>query len=388
MQRHGQDAYDRPDATHRFSRIWERPAGEEPRPLGRPILEGIARAMTREGGPDSEVPSGYTYLGQFVAHDLSFDPRGLTRALEFVAVSELRQRRSPSLDLDSLYGDGPDELVVEDGAARLWYEGDGARLREGVTTGVADRFDEPVRGFDLPRDWGLAAIPDPRNDENLVVAQLHLAFIRFHNAVVERLRCTVPREDLFRRARELVVRHYQWILRGDFLPRVVNGAVLDAVFGEGGGRRVVEPDASPDVAPTMPLEFSAAAYRFGHSMARDAYDLNRILPSASLAELFQLTGALRRDIGGRGTLPSSWIVQPRPLLRGQRARAGQPRPPHRHAAQPRPRQAARRRAGRWRAGRGRSDGGQPRLPQPHPRRRNRSRDRPADVGPHARPGAD
>ena len=58
----------------------------------------------------------------------------------------------------------------------------------------------------------------------------------------------------------------------------------------------------------MPLEFSAAAYRFGHSMARDAYDLNRILPSASLAELFQLTGALRRDIGGRGTLPSSWIV--------------------------------------------------------------------------------
>ena len=169
------------------------------------------------------------------------------------------------------------------------------------------------RASDLGRRSRSAApalIPDPRNDENLAVAQTHLAFIRFHNRVVDKLAGEgAPSVTLFKAARETVVKHYQWMLRGDFLPRIVDKAVIDDVFQNGRKFFEVVPDVElddklrknptysymrlqPGDMPTMPVEFSVAAYRLGHSMIRGAYEWNRVFraggpgPIASLALLF------------------------------------------------------------------------------------------------------
>ena len=84
-----------------------------------------------------------------------------------------------------------------------------------------------MNGFDLPRGEGTtnkakrkAVIPDFRNDENLAVAQTHLAFIRFHNRIVDSLPASPPPAQRFAQARELAVKHYQWMIRTDYLPRI------------------------------------------------------------------------------------------------------------------------------------------------------------------------
>ena len=188
-----------------------------------------------------------------------------------------------------------------------------------------------IDNFDLPRvgegstkaERRAALIPDPRNDENLVVAQTHLAFMRFHNRVVEILaQGGTPSAVLFEKARDLVVRHYQWMIRTDFLPRLVDGAVLDNVFTY--GRSVFEKDVYPGSMPTMPIEFSVAAYRLGHSMIRGAYQWNRVFNSAgsgpigTLELLFTFSGTsgiLSPDgslddpeSGSFERLPTNWIA--------------------------------------------------------------------------------
>jgi heme peroxidase len=170
----------------------------------------LAEAMTADGAqPDSAdppIPAGFTYLGQFIDHDLTMDKTA--KALgENVTLEELVQGRSPALDLDSLYGRGPDN--AEDAK----FYSDGIRLKMGITAATNfpdDRTNRDIDGFDLPRigfgatkrERRLASIPDERNDENLAVAQTHLAFIRFHNRVVDQLANKgVPSADLFNKAR-------------------------------------------------------------------------------------------------------------------------------------------------------------------------------------------
>jgi hypothetical protein len=258
---------------------------------------------------NGSIPSGYTYLGQFIDHDLTFDKSKLAGGIS-LSPAALEQSRSPSLDLDSLYGLGP-------GLSPQFYK-DGVRLKTGTTTPVPDLPITKVAhpGFDLPRKPdGKALIPDPRNDENLVVAQTHAAFIRFHNRAVDTLAAQgVPPADLFSTARKEVVRHYQWMIRTDFLPRIVNPAIVNAVFTS--GRKVVEVSPVPGESPTMPVEFSVAAYRLGHSMVRDAYDWNRIFDDGggTLEFLFIFSGT-GGDLGGFPTLPSNWIADFRRLYK-------------------------------------------------------------------------
>ena len=177
----------------RFSRM-----GPKGKQLGDPARRLIGRAMTIDHDAkklDSTVPSGFTYLGQFLDHDLTFDKSRL-RDDQSVPVADLIAGRSPSLDLDSLYGLGP-TLTPE------FYAPDGIHLKIGATAkadfpqdGIADK---PQPGFDLPRRSNRKArIPDVRNDENLAVAQTHLAFIRFHNRVVDKLEADgVPEPQRF-----------------------------------------------------------------------------------------------------------------------------------------------------------------------------------------------
>ncbi len=174
-------------------------------------------------------------------------------------------------------------------------------------------------GFDLPRGAGTTAaakrkaiIPDPRNDENLAVAQTHLAFIRFHNRVVDTLPAAVPAASRFATAREIVTKHYQWMIRTDFLPRICAQGVVNNVFNN--GRKAFEVGVPPTDVPTMPIEFSVAAYRLGHSMIRRAYNWNRIFDdgSGTLDLLFTFSGG-SGNFFGDPRLPSSWIADFRRL---------------------------------------------------------------------------
>ncbi len=302
----------------RFSRMGPGGAGRQ---LGESNRKRIGRAMAAGGGGASRIPAGFTYLGQFVDHDLTFDR---TRVMlgENVSPAQLVQARSPSLDLDSLYGAGP-----TDPRSARFYAADGIHLKMGKTAaaeGIAAKD-----GFDLPRGAGTTAaarrraiIPDPRNDENLAVAQTHLAFIRFHNRVVDTLPASVPPAQRFAQARELVTKHYQWMLRTDYLPRICSRRVVNSVFG--GGRKAFEAGAAPTDVPTMPIEFSVAAFRLGHSMIRSAYNWNKIFDDGfgSLDLLFAFSAG-SGDLGGGQRLPSTWIADFRRLYDfGEAGRAG------------------------------------------------------------------
>jgi hypothetical protein len=280
----------------RFSRCG--PKGDT---LGPTVIKKLAVAMVAGGGGQGDVPAGYTYLGQFVDHDLTFDRTDVVLG-EDVTPAELVQGRSPRLDLDSLYGAGPGEP----GSAKF-YEADGLHLKTGNTIKIGS--DTSKKAHDLPRVGGqkTALIPDPRNDENLIVAQTHVAFINFHNKVVDGLPASTPAGQRFRKARKQVSLHYQWLLRHDYLPRIVDPAVVDDVFAN--GRKVVEPAAEPTDVPTMPLEFSVAAFRLGHSMVRDSYNWNRRFPgtAGSLFYMFEFSG-VGGGLGGELRLLSNWLA--------------------------------------------------------------------------------
>jgi hypothetical protein len=276
---------------------------------------------------DSHIPAGFTYLGQFIDHDLTLDP---TAGFPIINDPDtIADGRTPAFDLDSVYGLGP---VRQPELYDPSFIPGRAHFRIGLTSPVPSSGgtglpDVPVSlPHDLPRHPDTTAIvPDGRNDENLIVAQTHVAFLGFHNRVID----TLPqgaedhddtavfskaeedtRSTAFHRASRLVRWHYQWIVLHDFLPRIADPNVLDDVLEH--GRRFFKFGDRP----FMPVEFSVAAYRLGHSMVREAYNYNRVfnangapaLTVATLGLLFRFTG----HGGFRGpqdpSLPSNWII--------------------------------------------------------------------------------
>ncbi len=130
--------------------------------------------------PDDEnrlVPAGYTYLGQFIDHDITFDPASSLQKQN--DPDALEDFRTPRLDLDSLYGRGPDDqpyLYAAEKAGRF-------RFRLGHNRGHAGQERPDL----LRSDDGTALIGDKRNDENKIVRQIHALFLRFHNRVFDDL---------------------------------------------------------------------------------------------------------------------------------------------------------------------------------------------------------
>ena len=244
-------------------------------------------------------------------HDLTFDKTSVMLG-QNVSPADLLQGRSPSLDLDSLYGAGP-----TDPESAKFYEADGVHLKMGKT--IAAGGFPATDGFDLLRGEGTtveqkrtAIIPDPRNDENLAVAQTHLAMIRFHNRVVDTQSASIPASEKFDRARKKVTRHYQWMLRTDYLPRICQAGVVSDVFSN--GRKAFEVGVTPTDVPTMPIEFSVAAFRLGHSMIRQTYNWNLAFDDGTgfLIYLFDFSAG-SGNLGGGARLAMDWVADFRRL---------------------------------------------------------------------------
>src|SRR6185369_17261953 len=109
------------------------------------------------------------------------------------------------------------------------------------------------------------------------------------------------------------VQHYQWIVLEDFLPRVADWAVIKKIRAK--GPKFFKPSRE---SLFTPLEFSAAAYRFGHSKVRSAYvGYNTVLPtSAGLPELFKFT-MLTGDLSGEHNthILGQWVIDWKNFLR-------------------------------------------------------------------------
>jgi hypothetical protein len=287
----------------RFGKMF--PDLEEFRPTQKSLVElGQAMNASADVCDNPLLSAGFTYLGQFIDHDTTFDLTE-TPPIDNVPVDRIKQGRTPSLDLDSLYGG-----EVDKARDPKLYEADGVHLRLGSTK--PDSAFPVWKSFpnDLPRtavDNQTALVGDPRNDENLAVAQTALAFIKFHNSVVDILKKDYSGEELFKEARRKVVKHYQWIVLHDFLPGLLQRDVLEAVINEGCKHFL----PNPGEEPFMPLEFSRAAFRIGHSQVRSEYEWNRFFQSGNRATLIQLlrfTGFRGGDLFGNDRLPSTWIV--------------------------------------------------------------------------------
>jgi hypothetical protein len=214
------------------------------------------------------ITAGFTYLGQFLDHDMTFDPTSsLARRQD---PESIRNFRIPALDLDSVYGGGPDvsphlyDIRVDRGRTTM--------LVEKIPGSAAASMDRKAR-FDLPRNSQKVALAaDPRNDENLLVSQLHMAVLRFHNAVLADVRQEqgddATAEEVFGEASRIVRWHYQWLVLHDFLDKTVGIATAEDVRTNG------LKHYSWRNEPYIPVEFSGAAYRFGHSQVRPTYRAN------------------------------------------------------------------------------------------------------------------
>lgn len=309
-------------------------------------LKKLGEAIIDREEPEdanSIIPPVYTYWGQFIDHDITANTDRAVTDLQtdiikddFTPLSpdfvtdKLKNLRRPIFDLDSVYGDGPTLDPENPTQAKDFYqENDPVKLKvgqnaeqdaNGVPTLGAKIPPEEDLSRDLPRNNRIAAIADSRNDENLIVAQFHTAFLRFHNAVVDWVRKNEPNnaqdnKTLFVRAQTLVRWHYQWLVVNDFLKTVTASGTVDNILSD--GLKFYHPRNGNLF---MPLEFSVAAYRFGHSMVRAVYDYNRnftnqpgALTDATFNLLFAFTG--KRDIGGppgpspSDTLPFNWIIE-------------------------------------------------------------------------------
>lgn len=278
------------------------------------LLEQLGDMMGnlgREPNPESQdpattavslIPAGFTYFGQFVDHDITFD---ISSSLDTsMDANTINNMRSPTLDLDALYGRGPGldpflyafpdsgpstAIKFQLGSNRA--TGPGGPSSDGSPEGMAVQAD-----FDVPRIPGTntAVIGDPRNDENLIVVQFHHAMLRFHNAVVDLLLAAGFTGDIFAEAKRIVIHHYQWAVVHDYLERICGPAAVSSALAG-----VTAPVGSTF---RMPVEFAVAAFRFGHSMIRDFYWVNRNFPDATLGQVFEFNRNPRLPVF------SNWVV--------------------------------------------------------------------------------
>lgn len=264
------------------------------------------------------ISAGYTYLGQFIDHDITFDP--MSSLMKLNDLNALVDFRTPALDLDSLYGRGPDDQPY-------MYEADGKKFRLGklLTEGGSSSRARDVPRFDDPCSSGpkRALIGDKRNDENVIVSQLQSAMLQLHNRFVDE-DPSAPFATIQRRVRF----HYQWVVVNDFLMKICGEETVREILPHLGAKQPIwkhPPNFSfykfhEDAF--MPIEFSAAAYRFGHSMVRPIYRLNTVLQGGQdpneanpdemrrglAGRFFIFAGVQKRGLNGFDEFPTEWGI--------------------------------------------------------------------------------
>ncbi|MBL8650505.1 MAG: hypothetical protein JNL35_08905 [Sphingopyxis sp.] len=241
---------------------------------------------TRGPGAASTIPAGFTYFGQFVDHDITLDVDSKLDVEQ--DATTIPNMRSPAVDLDAVYGQGP---AVDAFLYQFPASGPPTAVRLLIGTNQNFGVGGPGGGdgtgpmnvqlnSDLPRapTTNTALLGDPRNDENLIVSQLHHMMLKFHNKVIDGLVAAGFAGDIFVEAKRLVTHHYQWAVVHDFLRRICGQTAVDAAMAS--------VTAAPGSAFAMPVEFSVAAYRFGHSMIREEYWLNAELRTKPMSDVF------------------------------------------------------------------------------------------------------
>jgi len=292
----------------------ERSEDDKTLPSAPPETDGM---RIQDDEENSGISAGYTYLGQFIDHDITFDPASSLQQLN--DPDALVDFRTPRLDLDSLYGRGPDDQPY-------MYLGNKFRLGRHLLA-----LDKPTNARDLPRFLDpndpkgaqRALIGDKRNDENVIVSQLHAAMMQFHNKLVDQ--CPTLS---FKQIQQQVRWHYQWIVVNDFLPTICGSAVVHDILPHLAKKEAIWKNP-PRFAfykwredPFMPIEFSAAAYRFGHSMVRPIYRLNTELQGGDNplkatedekkrgleGRFFIFAGIQHRGLNGFDIFPEQWAI--------------------------------------------------------------------------------
>ncbi|WP_299148135.1 peroxidase family protein [uncultured Tateyamaria sp.] len=235
-------------------------------------LDDLSQTMAATDNTDGPADAGMTFFGQFVDHDITLDA---TSALGTrIDPSTIPNVRTPSLDLDCVYGAGPEA------SPHLYGAGEAEQF---LVFGRDDNH------RDLARTCaGKALIGDPRNDENILVAQVQSIFIQLHNILMSKRVeggdaahdiSTCAHEGLpkhvwhdhvspklanFQEVRRFIRLHYQWIVWCELLPSFVTQDCLDWAL---------ENHAFGWDAPVMPVEFTGAGYRFGHATTQFEYAL-------------------------------------------------------------------------------------------------------------------
>ena len=229
------------------------------------------------------APSGFVYLGQFLAHDLTRDETRLERASD--APEQTRNFHAPRLSLESVYGGGPqkspDLYDLSESGDETFLLGNTRAMPRKKLSSTPD---------DFHRRNGRPLVADDRNDQHLILAQLHIVFLQFHNRLVAYLKDgafsdeAFPGETIFETARRLVVWHYQWIVRSEFLQWFILPEILADI--EKHGPRLFKPTRGEEL-PALPVEFTQAAFRFGHSMVQPQYEINQWIGLVRLSDLIR-----------------------------------------------------------------------------------------------------
>lgn len=308
----------------RFGRMFRR---LRPASFSELALHALATLMIApaeaEPTPETEVDNeenqgiaaGYTYLGQFIDHDLTFDPA--SSLMKQNDPDALVNFRNPQFDLDNIYGRGPDDQPY-------LYEADGRHLQLGRRL-TGNPTDPNTR--DVPRHTSesggangraRALIGDPRNDENVIVSQLQATMLRFHNKLSDE-----HPDKSFAAVQQLVRWHYQWVVLHDFLVTIVGNDMVQSILPHlKSGKSML--DDQPRLLfyrwrhnPFIPIEFSAAAYRFGHSMVRPIYRLNTTLGTDPPLSSDPVNGRQfifhseddTQSLNGFRAFPSIWAIE-------------------------------------------------------------------------------
>ena len=279
-----------------------------------------AKKIIQDNEENSGISAGYTYLGQFIDHDITFDPASSLQKLN--DVDGLVDYRTPRLDLDSLYGRGPDDQPY-------MFDGKKFRLGRPLFENGKESKSRDLPRYDMSVDDGLqkrALIGDKRNDENVIVSQLHGAMMQFHNKLLDAMQAASPGklEPSFPEVQRMVRWHYQWVVVNDYLVKLCGQDVVHSILPH-----LVKNEAiwknkpafqfyKPKEDAFMPIEFAAAAFRFGHSMVRPIYRLNTELKGdgpnsaegkAGIAgRFFIFAGVQDRGLNGFDAFPKEWAI--------------------------------------------------------------------------------